>query len=64
MIDELIKLVIDGFKSIKDHRKYNSTIAVELIVCQDGNVKNDCEINAAKRLIPQIRQAMPQKSSC
>lgn len=34
-------------------------IAVEPIVRQDGNVKNDCELNAAKRLIPQIRQAMP-----
>jgi len=34
-------------------------IAVEPIVRQDGNVKNDCELNAAKRLVPQIRQVMP-----
>ncbi len=36
-------------------------IAVEPIVRQDGNVKNDCELNAAKRLVPQIRQAMPDE---
>lgn len=36
-------------------------IAVEPIVRQDGNVKNDCELNAAKRLIPQIRQVMPKE---
>lgn len=35
-------------------------IAVEPIVRQDGREKNDCELNAAKRLIPQIRQAMPE----
>ncbi len=34
-------------------------IAVEPIVRQDGNEKNDCELNAAKRLVPQIRQVMP-----
>jgi hypothetical protein len=32
-------------------------IAVEPFVHQDGHVKNDCELNAAKRLIPQIRKA-------
>lgn len=36
-------------------------IAVEPIVRQDGNVKNDCELNAAKRLVPQIRQVMPEE---
>lgn len=35
-------------------------VAVEPIVRQDGRQKNDCELNAAKRLIPQIRQVMPQ----
>lgn len=35
-------------------------VAVEPIVRQDGRQKNDCELNAAKRLIPQIRQAMPR----
>jgi Transposase DDE domain len=34
-------------------------VAVEPIVRQDGREKNDCELNAAKRLVPQIRQAMP-----
>jgi len=34
-------------------------VAVEPIVRQDGNAKNDCELNAAKRLVPQIREAMP-----
>ncbi len=34
-------------------------VAVEPIVRQDGGQKNDCELNAAKRLIPQIRQTMP-----
>ena len=28
MIDELIQLVRDGFKSIKDHRQYNSTYSL------------------------------------
>jgi len=28
MIDELIKLVREGFVSIKDHRKYNSTYSL------------------------------------
>jgi hypothetical protein len=28
MIDELIKLVREGFKTIKDHRKYNSTYSI------------------------------------
>lgn len=36
-------------------------IAVEPIVRQDGNVKNDCELHAVKRLVPQIRQVMPQE---
>ena len=36
-------------------------VAVEPIVRQDGTKKNDCELNAAKRLIPKIRQAMPQE---
>lgn len=34
-------------------------VAVEPIVRQDGTQKNDCELNAAKRLIPRIRQSMP-----
>jgi hypothetical protein len=34
-------------------------VAAEAIVRQDGAGKNDCERNAAKRLFPQIRQALP-----
>ena len=38
---------------------YESTVfpvACEAIVKQDGKKKNDCELNAAKRIIPQIRE--------
>ena len=34
-------------------------IACEAIVKQDGSTKNDCELNASKRIIPQIRQMLP-----
>lgn len=33
-------------------------IACEAIVKQDGQTKNDCELNASKRIIPQIRQVL------
>ena len=33
-------------------------VACEAIVKQDGRTKNDCELNASKRIIPQIRQAL------
>lgn len=36
-------------------------LAHEPIVKQDGNTKNDCETNAAKRLVPQIRQLLPKE---
>ena len=36
-------------------------VAAEAIVRQDGSEKNDCERNAAKRLFPQIRQALPEE---
>ncbi len=36
-------------------------VAVEPIVRQDGHAKNDCELNASKRLVPQIRQVMPEE---
>lgn len=32
----------------------------EPITRQDGETKNDCELNAAKRLLPAIRKAFPQ----
>ena len=36
-------------------------VACEAIVKQDGNTKNDCELNASKRIIPQIRQMLPEE---
>jgi len=36
-------------------------VACEAIVKQDGITKNDCELNAAKRIIPQIRAALPNE---
>lgn len=32
----------------------------EAIIQQDGYKKNDCEINASKRLIPSLRESMPE----
>ena len=34
-------------------------VECEAIVRQDGSTKNDCELNAAKRLIPSIRERLP-----
>ena len=34
-------------------------IAVEPIMNTDGSVKNDCELNASKRLLPQVRRMLP-----
>ena len=36
-------------------------VACEAIVKQDGSTKNDCELNACKRLIPQIRKILPDQ---
>lgn len=36
-------------------------IACEAIVKQDSSIKNDCELNASKRLIPQIRKMLPDE---
>ena len=35
-------------------------LAPEAVKNQDGNKKQDCEINAAKRLLPKIRQSHPR----
>ena len=35
-------------------------LAAEAIVQQDGSTKNDCEQNAAKRLVPQLVEALPE----
>ena len=43
---------------------YQSTVfpvACEAIVKQDGKKKNDCELNAAKRIIPQIRENLGEE---
>lgn len=34
-------------------------IACEAIIKQDGSEKNDCELNASKRLIPTVRRMLP-----
>jgi hypothetical protein len=34
-------------------------VSVEAIMNEDGHKKNDCEINAAKRLLPKIKTALP-----
>lgn len=36
-------------------------VACEAIIKQDGRTKNDCELNASKRIIPQIRQILPKE---
>jgi hypothetical protein len=36
-------------------------VACEAIVRQDGETKNDCEINAAKRLLPAVRGMLPRE---
>lgn len=36
-------------------------VACEPIVKQDGSSKNDCELNASKRIIPQIRRMLPEE---
>lgn len=36
-------------------------VACEAIVKQDGKKKNDCELNASKRIIPQIREALGEE---
>ena len=36
-------------------------VACEAIVRQDGSTKNDCELNASKRIIPQVRQMLPSE---
>lgn len=43
---------------VKPGHKEVFPLAVEQITHQDGASKNDCELSAVKRLIPQIRQAL------
>lgn len=44
-----------------DHKEV-FPVACEAIMKQDGETKNDCELNAAKRLIPTIREMLPQEA--
>ena len=37
-------------------------IACEAIVKQDGETKNDCELNASKRLLPLVRKMLPKEN--
>ena len=45
-----------------DHKEV-FPIACEAIVKQDGAKKNDCELNASKRLIPKVRRMLPLEES-
>jgi Transposase DDE domain len=51
-----------ALSSVLAHPKHKEVfpVACEAIVKQDGENKNDCELNAAKRLIPTIREMLPQ----
>lgn len=40
-------------------RKEALPVGIEPIIKQDGTIKNDCEINAAKRLLRRIRKSHP-----
>ena len=48
-----------GAVNVHPEQKTVFPVAVEAIVKQDGCTKNDCELNASKRLIPQIRDMLP-----
>lgn len=43
-----------------DHKEV-FPIACEAIVKQDGETKNDCELNASKRLLPLVREMLPEQ---
>jgi Transposase DDE domain len=50
-----------ALSSVLAHHQHKEVfpVACEAIVKQDGETKNDCELNAAKRLIPTIREMLP-----
>lgn len=50
---------LSGVMAHYDHKEV-FPVACEAIVKQDGEVKNDCERNAAKRLMPIIRHMLPE----
>lgn len=47
-----------GAVAVHPEQKTVFPVACEAIVKQDGSTKNDCELNASKRIIPQIRTAL------
>lgn len=49
-----------GAVNVCPHQKTVFPVAVEPIVQQDGKTKNDCELNAVKRIIPQTRKMLPK----
>lgn len=49
-----------GAVLVHPNRKEVVPLAPEPIIKQDGNAKNDCERNAAKRLLARIRQEHPR----
>lgn len=49
-----------GAVAVHPGQKTVFPVACEAIVRQDGKTKNDCELNASKRIIPQIREALGQ----
>lgn len=50
-----------GAVAVHPHQSSVFPIAAEAIVKQDGSTKNDCEINAAKRILPRIRATLGEK---
>ena len=51
---------LSGVLAHYDHKEV-FPVACEAIVKQDGETKNDCELNAAKRLMPTIREMLPEQ---
>lgn len=50
-----------GAVSVHPNQSTVFPVACESIVKQDGSTKNDCELNASKRIIPQIREALGEE---
>jgi len=46
--------------NVHPNQKTVFPLDAEAIIQQDGNTKNDCELNASKRLIPSLRASMPE----
>jgi len=46
--------------NVHHNQKTVFPLDAEAIIQQDGNTKNDCELNASKRLIPSLRTSLPE----